>query len=168
MLLSQTLDKQEEVRGDVTDIFGRVRVTKGQSLLGVENVTSDFYPYLTLASTSEVTDNNPHAQVLRKIFDDEALPEQEVLEYYLAQEFSDIEEVDSIYVDGVQDEVIVTVLLSNQKYDDSLMDALLDRELNILCKFQDLVPDFRYVPLLNRERDECVTENARLVYMNNS
>ncbi len=78
--------------------------------------------------------------------------------------FLDIEEVDSIYLEKSEPEILVTVLLSNQTYDDELMDRLLDREFDLQEQISNIYLDIYYVPLLERESKDCVSKYAKLVY----
>jgi hypothetical protein len=86
-------------------------------------------------------------------------------EKWLKVEFSEVKDVDSIYIEQYQEKTTVIVLLSNEIYDDSLMDDLLDRELRI----RNLMPsyfylDFLYIPLLGLERQARVPQSAKQVY----
>jgi hypothetical protein len=78
--------------------------------------------------------------------------------------FSGIEAIDSIYTEHYPGKVVITILLSNEKYDESLMDELLDREFDIQDEIPDLTMDFRYIPLLGRRRDECVSPSAGPIF----
>jgi hypothetical protein len=86
------------------------------------------------------------------------------LDQRLVTEFSDIEAVDAVYTEHYRGKVVITVLLSNAAYDELLMDELLDREFDIQEEMSNLVMDFRYIPLLGRRRDECVSPPAEPIF----
>jgi hypothetical protein len=75
--------------------------------------------------------------------------------------FAQIAEVSSIY----HDEITFWVFTSDEKYDDSLMDALISQEEAILDLYAGLEIVFQYVPLiLCNGPQEIVSHAAHLIF----
>ena len=66
----------------------------------------------------------------------------------VAKSFSEIPEVSVIYQDISGNELTYWVFINNEKYDDQLMDKLIDIELEILDSYSQPSILFRYVPLV--------------------
>ena len=83
----------------------------------------------------------------------------------IVNRFSRIEEVKSIYVQHYQDEICVYVLLSINRYNEKLMDQLLDEEYAVRKKYSQLVFEFFYPPVGFLEKGDFIHPKAQCIYM---
>lgn len=86
------------------------------------------------------------------------------LEHQLRSAFSDMPAVEAIYTENFPGKVEITILISGEQYNETLMDELLDIEYNIHNDIPDIFLSFRYLPQLNRKPEECISPSARLVF----
>jgi hypothetical protein len=68
------------------------------------------------------------------------------LERVVLSEFAAISDVIKIYVEIYLSEVIFTVFIGNNSYDDQIMDLLLSKELQVLARFPTVPISFHYLP----------------------
>ena len=71
---------------------------------------------------------------------------EEELKNKIINAFKQIDEVESIYVQRYTYEWKVIILLNNTKYDNKLMDKLLDIEYDLQNRDEDPLLDFSYIP----------------------
>jgi hypothetical protein len=116
---------------------------------------------ISLPASRDITESDWHIITFEKIQD---LYRGRTLANRVSVLFSNIKEIDSIYWERNKNEMILTVFLSNPEYDDELMDILLERELEIREKWRDLGLDFRYIPLIGRERMTLINPGAERIY----
>ncbi|NJN97972.1 MAG: hypothetical protein HC875_29790 [Anaerolineales bacterium] len=76
--------------------------------------------------------------------------------------FYPIEPVQSVYIQPLPEATNVFVFLSQNHYDDALMDNLLDKEADILDRHPETLFNFHYLPLLNAV--PTVPQNAALIF----
>jgi hypothetical protein len=86
------------------------------------------------------------------------------LEAEIVAKYAPVQEVSAIYTDRYLDERLVFVLLSNEQYDDTLMDRLLDKQFEIEDVYPDLVLSFRYIPLLGQAKRSLVGKQSKLIF----
>ena len=86
------------------------------------------------------------------------------VEAEIVAKYAPVQEVSAIYTDRYLDERLVFVLLSNEQYDDTLMDRLLDKQFEIEDVHPDLVLSFRYVPLLGQAKESLVGKQSKLIF----
>lgn len=76
--------------------------------------------------------------------------------------FQAMEPVQSVYIQPLPEATNVFVFLSQNRYDDALMDDLLDKEADILDRHPETLFNFHYVPLLSAA--PTVPQNAALIF----
>lgn len=86
------------------------------------------------------------------------------LEAEIVAKYAPVQEVSAIYTDRYLDERLVFVLLSNEQYDDTLMDRLLDKQFEIEDVHPNLVLSFRYMPLLGQAKKSLVSKQSKLIF----
>jgi len=86
------------------------------------------------------------------------------LEAEIVAKYAPMPEVSAIYTDRYLDERLVFVLLSNEQYDEPLMDRLLDKQFEIEDVHPDLVLSFRYIPLLGQAKESLVGKQSKLIF----
>lgn len=87
------------------------------------------------------------------------------LEQFVLIEFVTIPKVVKIYAEMFRSEFIFTVFTDSESYDDSLMDALLIKELDILERFPDKPITIHYLPQRsNIHPSRFVSEGAKLIF----
>ena len=87
------------------------------------------------------------------------------LSNFIADLFSEAPEVSFIYLSDIGDYISVWVFTSNKRYDDALMDELLDCEIFIMKEFPQEKFDIRYVPLVMIDTpDDVVGSPAVEIY----
>ncbi len=92
--------------------------------------------------------------------DTQILIEQEAI-----REFGPIPEVCLIYSDHFRSEYVLSVLLHGDKYNDALMDILLDRELRLMNRFASRPITLQYLPYVpSPSRNGLVRETAKLIF----
>lgn len=89
--------------------------------------------------------------------------EQEAF-FAIAREFSQIEKVQSIYVQKYREEVQIQILLSVTQYDNELMDNLLDIEYDIRKRYTEIVFEFFYPPAGISDKKDFVHPQAYCIY----
>jgi len=82
----------------------------------------------------------------------------------IAREFSQIEKVQSIYVQKYREEVQIQILLSVTQYDNELMDTLLDIEYDIRKRYTEIVFEFFYPPAGISEKRDFIHPQAYCIY----
>jgi len=92
------------------------------------------------------------------------IPTSPPLSKELLGAFTDVREVEAIYVERQSGALAITVLLSSQQYDEALMDELLDIEYGVRQTTTDQVLSFRYIPVLGRDREEFVSPSAEVLF----
>ena len=94
-----------------------------------------------------------------------AILEQPVsIEHYVYVNFYSIKQVQSVYVQDLDEAYNAFVLLQQDHYDEELMDHLLDREGEILDTYQDTLFNFHYLPLLSGSTEQSIPEHAILIF----
>lgn len=82
--------------------------------------------------------------------------------------YKDIKQVCHIYFYVENQTVRIVVFTSNEKYDDMLMDRLLDQELKISGKFEKTSFDIRYISkCLKNDPKDYIPDYYVCVYSNN-
>jgi hypothetical protein len=84
--------------------------------------------------------------------------------YEIAKKFRRVKEVKSIYVQKYGEELQIFVLVSVEKYDDDLMDKLLDMEYDIRKRFPELVFEFFYPPANVSEKKDFIHPQAECIF----
>ncbi len=108
---------------------------------------------------------NP-SEIIRPWLEKEEEPQDVEQKAFLtiATEFSQIEKVQSIYVQKYREELQIQTLLSITQYDDDLMDALLDIEYDIRKGYPEIVFEFFYPPVGISEKKDIIHPEAMCVY----
>jgi len=84
--------------------------------------------------------------------------------YEIAKKFRRVKEVKSIYVQRYGEELQIFVLVSVEKYNDDLMDKLLDMEYDIRKMFPELVFEFFYPPARVSEKKDFIHPQAECIF----
>ncbi|MGD0877788.1 MAG: hypothetical protein ABSA01_06540 [Anaerolineales bacterium] len=74
------------------------------------------------------------------------LQKETIFEQEVVKTFSDIFELKVIYLERNQSTFSFKIFIMSKAYNDSLMDRLLDRELNLLQNFPNISMEFQYIP----------------------
>jgi hypothetical protein len=77
--------------------------------------------------------------------------------------YYDIDRVGAIYMQNLPQVCNIFVLLRQDRYDDELMDYLLDREEEILDLYPDELFNFQYLPLPEGDNTQPMPMNAVLI-----
>lgn len=88
----------------------------------------------------------------------------EELELEVAKKFKELDEVELIYVDTYMESKRFKIFTSNTRYDDQLMDKLLEIECEFKSIYRDLFPMFEYIPRIYNSVDEIVRKGSKLIY----
>lgn len=94
----------------------------------------------------------------------EQVDKEEEFEIEVAKKFKDINKVDLIYVDTYMGSKRFKIFTSNKKYDDELMDRLLDIECEMKLKHLGELPLFEYIPKIYQDLNEIIRDDAKLIY----
>lgn len=86
------------------------------------------------------------------------------IELFIAKEFKNIDQVIAIASSKYLEEIRISILLSNEKYDESLMDKLLDIEILVYDHFPTLVFSFTYIPRIYSSIEEVLHPDSKLIY----
>lgn len=86
----------------------------------------------------------------------------EEIQLVVVGKFAPIEAVAAVYFDWKLEALSFKILLDRDRYDNQLMDELLDREIEVLESFPEKVFDFSYLPTGSKEY--FVSPQSRLVY----
>jgi len=78
--------------------------------------------------------------------------------------FADFREVTAVYTQRYREELQVVVLLGVSRYDDELMNGLLDREYQVQKAVRRPVVSFSYIPKVYQNRSDIVHPGATLIY----
>lgn len=79
--------------------------------------------------------------------------------------FSSTQEVDAIYHDALDSEIVFWVFVDNEEYDDKLMDLLISYEEKLLDTFPETPIMVRFVPsILCDSYEEVVGNSAQLIF----
>jgi hypothetical protein len=84
--------------------------------------------------------------------------------YEIAKKFRRVKEVKSIYVQRYGEELQIFILVSVEKYNDDLMDKLLDMEYDIRKMFPELVFEFFYPPARVSEKKDFIHPQAECIF----
>jgi hypothetical protein len=84
--------------------------------------------------------------------------------YEIAKKFRRVKEVKSIYVQRYGEELQIFILVSVEKYNDDLMDKLLDMEYDIRKMFPELVFEFFYPPARVSEKKDFNHPQAECIF----
>lgn len=106
------------------------------------------------------------SDILRPWFKREKEPkelEQEAL-LAIASEFSQIEKVQSIYIQKYREELQIQILLSIAQYESDLMDILLDIEYDIRKRYPEIVFEFFYPPAGISRKEDFIHPRAQCIY----
>jgi len=91
--------------------------------------------------------------------------QQLVIEQAVVAEYATVPEVALIYSDRYLDEHVFTLFITGNQYDDTVMDVLLDREIDLLKRFVPKPLTFHYFPYSSRSpRREMIRETANLIF----
>lgn len=121
-------------------------------------------------STKEICEDVYDENYLKMILNEKAgtlSAYQEVEEYFetlLVVKYKYFPEVKAIYIDEYLDEKNITILLSIKQYDDKLMEALIQKELDISKIFPDVVATYNYLPDLIDNKESIIGEKAKLIF----
>lgn len=75
-----------------------------------------------------------------------------------------VDQVQAIYIQSLPRVINVWVLLQQDRYDDALMDSLLDLEGEILDQYPDHLFEFHYMPLLDDRHNLPIPAGAVLIF----
>ncbi len=89
---------------------------------------------------------------------------REELEFDLANSYRAVPEVTALYVQNFRQETQVTILLAVPKYDDKVMDELLDIEYALQKRHEHCNLAVSYIPQVFKNRREIVHPMARLIF----
>jgi len=89
---------------------------------------------------------------------------KEELKNNIINAFKLIDEVVSIYVQKDTYEWKVIILLNNTKYDDKLMDRLLDIEYDLQNRDEDPLLDFSYIPKIYNNKWDILHPSSLLIF----
>jgi hypothetical protein len=89
---------------------------------------------------------------------------EEELELEVVKRFKGLDEVKLIYVDTYMESKIFKIFTSNTRYDDELMDKLLEIEFELRSIYRDSFPRFEYIPRIYNSIDEIVRKGSKLMY----
>jgi len=82
----------------------------------------------------------------------------------IVMDFGEVGEVQSIYVQKHLEEIQVSVLLSIEHYDDTLIDKLLDLEYDIRKAYSDVLFEFFYPPIGPSNKQDFIYPAASCIY----
>ncbi len=82
----------------------------------------------------------------------------------IAEAYSKVDEVSAIYVSRYLDDITITVLLQNTRYNRILMDKLFEFEYTLHKQNPSLVMEFLYLPRLYEHRADVIHPKAELIY----
>jgi len=85
-------------------------------------------------------------------------------ELEVVKRFKDIPEVELIYVDMYLENHRFQIFTSNNKYDDELMDKLLEIEFELKSLERDLPFRFEYIPRIYGNINEITRSGSKLIY----
>jgi len=88
----------------------------------------------------------------------------EELELEIAKKFKELDEVELIYVDTYMESKRFKIFTSNTRYDDQLMDKLLEIEFEFKSIYRDSFPRFEYIPRIYDSVSEIVRKGSKLIY----
>lgn len=110
----------------------------------------------------ELSNNRCYAQPeSRKEFNTEKLKENIFLK--IRDNFSNIKEVESIYIQEYREELQIRVYLNVVEYNDELMDTLLNIEYDIINIYDNIIMDFLYIPKIVKKKN-LIHPQARCIY----
>lgn len=89
---------------------------------------------------------------------------EEELKNNIINAFKQIDEVESIYVQKDTYEWKVIILLNNNRYDDKLMDKLLDIEYDLHNRDEDPLLDFSYIPKIYNNKWDILHPSSLLIF----
>jgi hypothetical protein len=89
---------------------------------------------------------------------------EEELKNNIINAFKQIDEVESIYMQKYTYEWKVIILLNNTKYDDKLLDKLLDIEYNLQNRDEDPLLDFSYIPKIYNNKWDILHPSSLLIF----
>jgi len=84
--------------------------------------------------------------------------------FRIVAEFVQIDEVASIYMQKFDYESKITILLSIDKYDDELMDKLLDIEYALQSEIKEPLLSFSYIPKIYSDKSDILHPNNILIF----
>jgi hypothetical protein len=94
----------------------------------------------------------------------DAEKKEEELKSNIINAFKQIDEVESIYVQRYTYEWKIIILLNNKRYDDELMDRLLDIEYDLQNRDEDPLLDFSYIPKIYNNKWDILHPSSLLIY----
>jgi len=129
---------------------------------------SEINPFLTFLTETSLS--APHyistsQTIASAIFPEISATEMErQLQRKTAAKFANLEKVRSVYFQKYRKEFHFFILVEMQRYDEELMDSLLDREIAIRDTFPELVLQFFYPPVSPTSKSDFVHPSALCVY----
>lgn len=125
-------------------------------------------PFDLLTVYSELLDlavRNVAALSSIAIPDEHLADERLTIEDAVIRAFGYLPHVVAIYSDTFRAELTFKVFIDSETYSDELMEALLDREIQLLTEFPKRPMGFRYIPLvLSEPHRDGVRDGAKLIY----
>ena len=82
----------------------------------------------------------------------------------ITTKFSQIEKVQSIYIQKYREELQIFILLSISTYNYELMDFLLDIEYDIRKRYPEIVFEFFYPPAGISKKEDFIHPRAQCIY----
>lgn len=90
---------------------------------------------------------------------------QQILSLNVLSEFAQLHEVSLIYQEDNEQEVTFYIFTNNDKYDDGLLDQLLEHEVRIIGSYPKISVSFRYIALvLCDSPHDVVAATAKMIY----
>ncbi len=92
------------------------------------------------------------------------LPDIEEIYSRIGNAFNKVEEVIAIYALRYPHELKITILINNKRYNDELLDRLLDIEYGLQSEDADLWLSFSYIPKIYDNKDDIIHPKSLLIF----
>jgi len=153
----------------------------GKGFLSINEVQKNFIndPFLSIVE-SKIYDNlfnntdlftSKVSELILKTTEYEAFQvsvstqNEKTFEGDVINDFKTIHEVKEIYTQYYRSEKIFIIFIASAKYNDELMNTLLDKEINILDKYPNRSLSFKYIPFISFDESKVyISQDAVELY----
>jgi hypothetical protein len=87
-----------------------------------------------------------------------------LLEHHICVAYGKFDRIQAIYAQKTPEAFNVFVFVNSESYDDALMDRLLDKEIELLKAYPDILFDFKYPPVAYVQPADYVPSDATLIF----
>ena len=119
---------------------------------------SDYNDVSSETTKTELSYINGLAEIQEDKLTEDEIP------FRIVAEFVQIDEVESIYMQKFDYELEIAILLSIDKYDDELIDKLLDIEYALQNEIEEPLLSFSYIPKIYNDKSDILHPNNILIF----